>query len=194
MMLYLGTSVPTPLLLVLMAEVSLAAGCPVGHRTCHFKARWGTNETLFTLMMNYVAIQLTSFFVSKWEHPIGSNSMGIINIDTRAGWFPTLFGQQYALNVIIVLCLTLFVFFYLRNSKHGYEIAVVGESERTAQYIGLNVKTIVMRTMLLSGAICGVSASSPFRGSATPSPPPPPTAGASPPSSWHGLPSSTPLS
>ena len=156
-MIYWGNSMPTSLLLVVMFLVSALAGAVWGFIPAFFRARWNTNETLFTLMMNYVAIQLTSFFVSKWEHPIGSNSVGIINIDTRAGWFPTLFGQQYALNVIIVLCLTLFVFFYLRSSKHGYEIAVVGESERTAQYIGLNVKTIVMRTMLLSGAICGVS-------------------------------------
>ena len=156
-MIYWGNSMPTSLLLVVMFLVSALAGAVLGFIPAFFRARWNTNETLFTLMMNYVAIQLTSFFVSKWEHPIGSNSVGIINIDTRAGWFPTLFGQQYALNVIIVLCLTLFVFFYLRSSKHGYEIAVVGESERTAQYIGLNVKTIVMRTMLLSGAICGVS-------------------------------------
>ena len=156
-MIYWGNSMPTSLLLVVMFLVSALAGAVWGFIPAFFRARWNTNETLFTLMMNYVAIQLTSFFVSKWEHPIGSNSVGIINIDTRAGWFPTLFGQQYVLNVIIVLCLTLFVFFYLRSSKHGYEIAVVGESERTAQYIGLNVKTIVMRTMLLSGAICGVS-------------------------------------
>ena len=156
-MIYWGNSMPTSLLLVVMFLVSALAGAVWGFIPAFFRARWNTNETLFTLMMNHMAIQLTSFFVSKWEHPIGSNSVGIINIDTRAGWFPTLFGQQYALNVIIVLCLTLFVFFYLRSSKHGYEIAVVGESERTAQYIGLNVKTIVMRTMLLSGAICGVS-------------------------------------
>ena len=156
-MIYWGNSMPTSLLLVVMFLVSALAGAVWGFIPAFFRARWNTNETLFTLMMNYVAIQLTSFFVCQWGRPLGANSVGIINIDTRAGWFPTLFGQQYALNVIIVLCLTLFVFFYLRNSKHGYEIAVVGESERTAQYIGLNVKTIVMRTMLLSGAICGVS-------------------------------------
>ena len=71
-----------------------------------FKARYGTNETLFTLMMNYVAIQLTSFFVAKWENPFGSNTVGIINQQTKAGWFPAVFGQKYLLNVIIVLVLT----------------------------------------------------------------------------------------
>jgi hypothetical protein len=90
-------------------------------------------------MMNYVAIQLTSFCVAKWENPAGSNSVGTINATTKAGWFPELFGQQYMLNVIIVLALAVFMYIYLRYTKHGYEIAVVGESENTARYIGIDV-------------------------------------------------------
>ncbi|MCR4771873.1 MAG: ABC transporter permease, partial [Oscillospiraceae bacterium] len=108
-------------------------------------------------MMNYVAIQLTSFFVSLWEHPAGSNSVGIINQSGKEGWFPALLGNQYTLNVVIVGILTLGMFVYLRYSKHGYEIAIVGESERTARYAGINVKRVILRTMCLSGAICGVS-------------------------------------
>ena len=156
-MIYLGNNIPTIPLLLLMMVVSAIAGAIWGLIPAFFRARWNTNETLFTLMMNYVAIQLTSFFVSKWEHPAGSNSVGIINIDTKGGWFPALFGQQYMLNALIVLALTILMFFYLRNSKHGYEIAVVGESERTARYIGINVSKVMMRTMLVSGAVCGVA-------------------------------------
>ena len=83
--------------------------------------------------------------------------MGIINRTTQAGWFPSLFGQQYLLNVIIVLALTIGTFIYLKYSKHGYEIAVTGESERTARYIGINVPRTIVRTMLLSGGICGLA-------------------------------------
>ena len=156
-MIYFGSSMPAPLLLVVMFLVSAVAGAIWGFLPAFFRSRWNTNETLFTLMMNYVAIQLTSFFVSKWEHPAGSNSVGIINMDTKGGWFPSILGQQYMLNVIIVLAITVLIYFYLKRSKHGYEIAVVGESERTARYIGINVRRVMMRTMLLSGAICGVS-------------------------------------
>ena len=56
-----------------------------------------------------------------------------------------------------VLVLTLVVFIYLRYSKQGYEITVVGESENTARYIGINVKKVVIRTMVVSGAICGLA-------------------------------------
>lgn len=156
-MIYLGKSMPTWALLLVSVGVSAIAGALWGFIPAVFKARFGTNETLFTLMMNYVAIQLTSYCVALWENPFGSNAVGIINQQSKAGWFPPMFGNQYLLNVIIVLALTVFMFIYLRYSKQGYEIAVVGESERTARYVGIKVNSVVIRTMMISGAICGLA-------------------------------------
>lgn len=156
-MLYLGKSLPPWLLLLLMFVSSAAAGAVWGLIPATFKALYKTNETLFTLMMNYVAIQLTSFFVAKWENPYGSNTVGIINQKTQAGWLPPLFGQQYLLNVVIVLALTIGMYIYLKFTKQGYEIAVVGESERTANYVGIKVKNVILRTMTISGALCGIA-------------------------------------
>ena len=153
----LGSSVPTPVLLVIMAVVSLLAGCVWGIIPATFKAKWGTNETLFTLMMNYVAIQITSYCVALWENPIGSNSVGVINQQTKAGWFPEIFGQTYGLNVVLVLALTVGMYIYLKYSKQGYEISVVGDSENTARYAGISVKKVTIRTMAISGAICGLA-------------------------------------
>ena len=127
-----------------------------------FKAKWNTNETLFTLMMNYIAIQLTSFAVSKWENPPGSNSIGTINSkgDVKyVGWIGNMFSDGYNKDfmwtVIIVLVLAALVYLYLKYTKHGYEIAVVGDSENTARYAGIRVPRIYVRTMALSGALCG---------------------------------------
>ena len=156
-MIYLDTALPPALLLPVMLIASIIAGGLWGFIPAVFKAKWNTNETLFTLMMNYVAIQLTSFCVALWENPYGSNTVGIINGSTKAGWFPSLFGQAYALNVIIVLALAVGMYVYLRYSKQGYEIAVVGESENTARYAAMNVKKVIIRTMIISGAICGVA-------------------------------------
>lgn len=152
-----GSTLPTPVLLLLMAVMSLLAGCVWGVIPATFKAVWNTNETLFTLMMNYVAIQLTSYFVALWENPIGSNTVGVINQRTRAGWFPELLGQSYTLNVILVMALAIGMYLYLKYSKQGYEISVVGDSENTARYAGINVKKVTIRTMAISGAICGMA-------------------------------------
>ncbi|MCR5251388.1 MAG: ABC transporter permease [Lachnospiraceae bacterium] len=155
-MLYLKT-LPSPLLLALMFAGSAVAGALWALLPAVFKAKWNTNETLFTLMMNYVAIQLTSFFVAKWENPFGSNTVGIINQNGMQGWFPALFGTRYFISVILVLLFAVLMFVYLKYTKHGYEIAVVGASENTARYAGINVGWVMIRTMLLSGAICGLA-------------------------------------
>ena len=152
-----GASIPTPALLVLMAVASILGGCLWGVIPATFKAIWNTNETLFTLMMNYVAIQLTSYCVALWENPKGSNTVGVINQAPKAGWFPSVFGQTYGLNVILVLALTIGMYIYLKYSKQGYEITVVGDSENTARYAGISVKKVTIRTMAISGAICGLA-------------------------------------
>jgi simple sugar transport system permease protein len=156
-MIYFGKSMPTWMILCMALIASCAAGAVWGGIPAVFKARFGTNETLFTLMMNYVAIQLTSYYVAIWENPFGSNTVGIINQMTKAGWFPTLLGQKYLLNIIIVMILTVAMYIYLRYSKQGFEISVVGESENTAKYIGINVKKTIVRTLMISGAICGMA-------------------------------------
>lgn len=158
LMLALGGTVPTPVLLVIMAIASLCAGAVWGMIPAVFKARWGTNETLFTLMMNYVAIQITSYCVALWENPYGSNVVGVINQSTKDGWFPALFGQAYGLNVLIVAVLTVGMYIYLKSSKQGYEIAVVGDSMGTARYAGMKVSTIVLRTVFLSACLIGLAA------------------------------------
>jgi len=152
---------PPVVLILVMMIASLIAGAAWGFLPGFFKARWNTNETLFTLMMNYIAIQLTSFFVAKWEYPFGSNTVGIINPTGKQGWLPNMFSEGYngdfGWNVLIVLVVTVGMYLYLSKSKHGYEIAVIGDSENTARYAGIRVSRVYVRTMLVSGAICGLA-------------------------------------
>ncbi len=156
-MILIGDKLPTPILLLIMLVTSILAGVIWAVIPAFFKANWNTNETLFTLMMNYVATQLVSFFITIWENPKGSATIGVINMKTEAGWLPSLFGQKYLLNILVVLVITIGLYIYLKYNKHGYEISVVGESENTARYVGMNVKKIIIRTMALSGAICGIA-------------------------------------
>lgn len=155
-MILLGGKVPNAVLLLIIVASSILAGMLWAVIPAFFKANWNTNETLFTLMMNYIAIQLVSFFVYKWSVPKGSGQIGVINSETEAGWLPSIGNYNYLLNVLIVLAITVAVYIYLKYSKHGYELTVVGESENTARYIGVNVKKVIIRTMALSGAICGI--------------------------------------
>ena len=156
-MILLGNTLPNWLVILLMVIFSVLAGAIWAGIPAFFKARFNTNETLFTLMMNYVATQLVAFFVILWEVPKGAGQIGIINQNSQVGWLPQIGSSKYLLNIIVVAVITVAMFIYLRYSKHGYEISVVGESERTARYIGIKVENVILRTMLLSGAICGIA-------------------------------------
>ena len=155
-MLYLS-DLPAPILFPCMIVASIVAGAIWGVIPAIFKAKFNTNEVLFTLMMNYVAIQITAFFVAKWERPYGSNTVGIINAMGRQGWMPSIPGAEPLVTVLIVLIVALSMYVYMKRSKQGYEIAVVGDSKNTAKYAGINVKSVIVRTMLISGAICGLT-------------------------------------
>lgn len=156
-MICLGDKLPNGLLIVLIIAAGIVAGAVWGVIPAIFKAKWNTNETLFTLMMNYVATQLVAYFIIVWESPKGSGKVGIINQSTEAGWLPQIGDYKYLLTILVVAVLTVLVYIYLNYSKHGYEISVVGESERTARYVGIKVGKVIVRTMLLSGALCGIA-------------------------------------
>lgn len=150
-MVFLGGAIPNWLLMIVMIAASILAGMIWAVIPAVFKARWNTNETLFTLMMNYVAIQLVSYFLKAYVR----DGSGVLPSMPQYG-LPVIAGKAYLLNVLVVAALTVGMYIYLKYSKQGYEISVVGESENTAKYIGINVKKVIIRTMLLSGAICGI--------------------------------------
>ena len=154
-MILLEGKVPTFVMILISLITSLLAGALWGFLPAFFKAKWNTNETLFTLMMNYIAMQLTSYFIIIWEVPKGAGKIGIINQDTRAGWLPSI-GNDFLLPILIVALMTGLMYIYLTYSKHGYEIAVVGESQRTASYAGIKVDRVIIRTMVLSGSLCAI--------------------------------------
>lgn len=156
-------SIPGPVLLLLMLVGSVIAGGIWGLLPAFFKAKLNTNETLFTLMMNYISIQIVWYFYHKWSG--FSSSPGMINQRTQKGWLSSLWGGQsngsWLQNedvwfIFIVVVIAVLMYFYLRLTKQGYEIAVVGESHNTARYAGISVNKVMLRTMLISGAICGL--------------------------------------
>ena len=146
------------MLILTMTVAAIAAGALWGFIPAFFKAKWDTNETLFTLMMNYVATQLVAYFIIVWEVAQGRRS-DRHHQSVHPAWLASRSsgGNKYLLSIVVAAVVTVAVYVYLNYSKHGYEISVVGESERTARYVGIKVEKVIMRTMALSGAICGLA-------------------------------------
>ncbi len=149
-MYYLGGKVPGFVIVLLGLLGGLVAGAVWALIPALFKAYFNTNESLFTLMMNYIASGLVATCIAAWV----KTGSGILQpIDE--GNIPDL-GNRYLLTILVFFLLAGLMHVYLRYSKQGYEISVVGESNNTAKYIGINVKKVIIRTMVISGAIAGL--------------------------------------
>ena len=148
-----------PLFVALLIELALAVIFAVIWTVIPaiFKAIFNTNETLFTLMMNYIATGIVVSFV-KFNANSGSGTITPLHTDTHAGWMPIIefFNNSYVYNIIIVLIAAAAIFTYLKYSKHGYELSVVGNSQNTARYVGINVKKVIIRTAIVTGLVCGL--------------------------------------
>mgnify|MGYP004649101629 FL=1 len=147
---YLGGKIPDILVNILMIITSIAAGALWAVIPAIFKANFKTNESLFTLMMNYIAAGIVLFCIDSWV----KTGSGVL-VPIKEGSLITI-GNDHVLTILVVAILTAFMYVYLKFTKHGYELTVVGESENTARYVGINVKKVIIRTLVLSGAICGI--------------------------------------
>ena len=150
--LFYADKIPHAPLLIIMFLSGALAGALWALIPAFFKAKWNTNETLFTLMMNYIAIGIVAWLQGgPWEGRKGSQLIPMFSDNAR---LPMVLGVNCGW--IIALVLVVFLYIYMNKTKQGYEIAVIGDSVNTARYAGMNVGWIMMRTMLISGAISGI--------------------------------------
>jgi ABC-type uncharacterized transport system permease subunit len=146
---------PKPILLLAMGIAAMIAGGIWALIPAIFKAKMGTNETIFTLMLNYVAIKFVTYLqYGPWKDP---NSQGFPKIETFQdnAILPSVFGVN--IGWIIALILLVAIYIFINHTKKGYEITVVGESLPTAKYAGMNITSIIITAMFLSGGLCGLT-------------------------------------
>ena len=149
----LGDSMPLPLKLLLMAIAAMIGGGIWAFIPAFFKAKMGTNETIFTLMMNYIAIKFVTYLqYGPWMDPNANGFPKIAPFPANA-LMPSLFGVHIGW-IIALLCVAL-IYFFINHTKTGYEITVVGESVETARYAGMNISKIIVVAMFISGGLCG---------------------------------------
>ncbi len=163
--LFFPADTPHHLLLICMGLAGIIGGGLWALIPAFFKCRFSTNETLLTLMFNYIALYVVQYLRDgPWRDPSAGGFPKIAKFPENA-WLDQLFGVD--ISWIIGAALVIFIAVYLRNTKHGYEIAVVGESVNTARYAGMNVEAVIMRTMFISGAVTGLGGMLQVSGEAT---------------------------
>lgn len=146
---------PKPLLLLLMTLGGMIGGGLWALVPAFFKAQFGTNETIFTLMMNYIAMKWVTYLqYGPWRDPKALGFPKIPNFSDN-GILPKLFGVHIGWVIAAILVIIMYIF--MHYTKKGYEVTVIGESENTARYAGMNVKKVILTALFISGAICGLT-------------------------------------
>ena len=148
------TGLPHWLMMILMALAGIVTAGVWGLIPAFFKTKFNTNETLLTLMLNYIALYIIQLLRDgPWKDPNGGGYPSIAKFP-KVAWIDKLWGLDVSWIVAIVI--TILAYVYLKYTKQGYEISVVGDSRDTARYAGMNNSAIIMRTMFISAAIIGI--------------------------------------
>ena len=160
-----GPVLPGVLTLLLMCAAAMLVAGLYGLFVAALKVKFGTNETLMTLMLNYIALYILIFIgedKGAWNFFLDPESLRPVFASfADLVSFPGIpMGGKFELNICVILTFLIgaLVYVYLRYTKQGYEIAVVGDSAGTARYAGMKVNTIVLRTVFLSAALIGLAA------------------------------------
>ncbi len=151
------TSLPGPIIILLAFLLAGVAGGGWGFIPGYLKARFEVNEIVTTLMLNNVAILLTSYLVNYHFLPPGTANSVSYEIDPSAQ-LPT-FTRSSQLNLTIVIALVAVVLVYLMfyRTTLGYEIRTVGDSKQFSRASGINVSRLIVMAMVISGFIGGIA-------------------------------------
>ena len=154
-MAFMCPDLPPILLLPLMCVAGFICGGLWALIPAVIKAKFGASETLVTLMMNYIAIAFISYLqYGPWKDPAALGAAKVPNFSENAV-LPDVFGIHAGW--IIMLVLVIIMTILLRYTKLGYQIDVIGESETTAKYAGMNTVKILVIAVLISGGLCGMA-------------------------------------
>lgn len=159
-----GPALPPAVTLVLMCLAGMLSAGLYGALVAVLKVKFGTNETLMTLMLNYVALYFLIFLgetKAPWNFYLDETSVRPIFASfSKLAAFPRIMIGKFGLNVCVIFTFLIgaLVFVYLKYTKQGYEISVVGDSAGTAHYAGMKVNAIVLRTVFLSACLIGLAA------------------------------------
>lgn len=156
---------PGALILLIMCVAAMVVAGLLGLLVAALKVKFGTNETLLTLMLNYILLYILSFIMNNktgWNiflRPEASRPTARkVPTDALFPNFPVDGKFELSLCVILVLLIGVLLYVYLRHTKQGYEINVVGDSLGTARYAGMKTGRIVLRTVFLSASLIGLAA------------------------------------
>jgi len=147
---------PAPVMLTCMVIAGFIGGALWGLIPGILKALVGVNETITTLMLNYVAILWVGYLVyGPWKDPNGF--MPFTKGFEEYALLPTLPGTRIHAGITFAIIIAVVLYIIFKRTTWGYQIGVIGESQKVASYAGMSIKKNIVLVMLISGGIAGIA-------------------------------------
>ena len=155
--LFLSPHMPAHMVIPAMILAGFLGGSIWGLIPGFLKTRFGVNEIITSLMLNYVAIfWLEHLYFGPWRDPAGRGFPGTAILPDLS-WFPRFFGTRVHLGLIIGLGAALLIWLVLDYTRWGYEIRVAGANIKAAQYARMNITRNILWIMMISGGLAGLA-------------------------------------
>jgi simple sugar transport system permease protein len=167
----LPPTTPAWIFIPAMMLAGMAAGALWGFIPGFLKARYNVNEIITTLMLNYIAVAWNNFFIfAVWSDAgfqmsrVFPKTAWLPRLTDFAAIWPPLGGLTTHLGLVFGLIAAAVVWFLIYRSRWGYEIRLIGDNPRAAQYAGLSITRNTVLVMMASGALAGLAGMSEITG------------------------------
>jgi len=124
------------------------------------KIKFGVDEIISTLMLNYLAIFLVDFMVTYPLKPPNTYIPQSEKIAESARLLPLIAGTQINLGLILSLLVAVIIYYYVYRSPYGYQIRVVGASSNVAKYAGIDILKSTISVIIIAGGLAGLAGAS----------------------------------
>ncbi|KKX33811.1 ABC transporter permease [Rhizobium sp. LC145] len=156
----------SPMILPLMLVMGMIGGALYAGIPALLKTRFNTNEILTSLMLVYIAqLYLDWLTRGPWRDPQGYNFPQTKAFVTEAVLPEILASGRAHWAFIFAIVAAIAVWFMMRFMLKGFEVSVLGQSERAGRFAGFSARRMVWFSMLLSGALAGLAGISEVSGS-----------------------------
>ncbi|HZU14864.1 MAG TPA: ATP-binding cassette domain-containing protein [Chloroflexota bacterium] len=147
---------PGPLIIVVSIALSMVAGALWALIPGALLAAWGVDIIVSTLMLNYIAMEITDYLVNNpFKNPTAGSPVS--NLVATQSWLPVIIpGSTLTTDIFVAIAVTLIVAFILYRTSWGLKLRFVGDNPHFASYLGISVPRMIVQTMLVSGAIAGI--------------------------------------
>lgn len=151
-----GPDIEGPLGILIVGLLCFAGGAFWALLCAIPKAFWNVNESITTLMLNYVALMILSYLcLGPWK--VKGQNVGQTEKIPAGLELPDLGSSKINAGIILAVAAAVLIYLAYKYTTDGYQLSVIRSSQNAARYAGMNIKRNILLAMAVSGGLAGLA-------------------------------------